>query len=260
MFGGFAVIGVYNLILFIIRRTDKAHLCFALLSIVGAVWLLISQQYFISTLFPALSWEVIAKIEYINLILALVIYGRFFQSQFNEEFSKYPVIIMDAFGAGLAMLILLTESDEYIHIVQVYGLAALVYVTYILGVIIKAMNKKRNGVAILLVTSIILLITLSNDIAKKNGIIIFDEYLSPYGLFIFILTQAFVISHRFFNSLRGEEEIATYFRIKTDKLEENENHLNAIFNSIASIIVSSDNEGRVVRSNLAAQNIFSDPS
>ena len=161
--GGFIIISVYNLILFGIRRTDKTYLCLALLSITGAVWVLISQQYFISTLFPALSRDAIAKIEYICLILALIIYGRFFRSRFKEEFNKYPVIVMEVLSAGIILVILLTESDKYIRIVQVYGLAAFMYFACIIWVTVKAMNRKKNGAEILLATGIIMLLTFAND-------------------------------------------------------------------------------------------------
>jgi hypothetical protein len=115
MAGGFVIICIYNLILFMIRRKDKTFLYFSLLSITGAVWILISQQYFFPLLVPSLSSEIIAKIEYINLILALIVYGRFNQSQFKDEFSRYPIIIMEVFGAGLVVPILFIQSDKYIH-------------------------------------------------------------------------------------------------------------------------------------------------
>jgi nitrogen-specific signal transduction histidine kinase/CheY-like chemotaxis protein len=257
MVGVFVIICVYNLLLFRIRRTDKTYLCFSLLSIIGAAWILISQQYFIPSLFSSLASGITAKIEYINLILALIVYGRFVQSQYKEEFSKYPIIIMDAFGTVLLVLILFTEGVKYIHIAQVYVLVVLIYLAYVFWVIIKALKRKRNDAATLLIVSIILIFTILNDIAKRNGIIIFDEYLSLYGLFIFILIEAIIILKRFLLSFRDEEALAMDIQIKKAGLEKTVSHLDTIFNSMSSMLVLSDSEGRITRSNLAAQNSFS---
>ena len=257
MFGGFFSIGVYNLILFMIRRSDKTYLYFALLSIAGAVWILTSQPYFVYSLFPFLSWGIITKVKYINLVLALIAYGRLYQTQFKEEFSRYPGIIMEALGAGLIVIILFTLSDKNVHLIQAYSLAALIFLAYVLWVIFKALKKKRTASATLLIVSIILFFALVNDISKRNGIVIFNEYLSLYGLIIFILIEAFIISHRFLHSFRDEEGLAREIQIKTAWLEKTESHLYTIFNSLSSMLVSSDIEGRILRSNLAAQTCFS---
>ncbi len=257
MAGGFVIICVYNLILFMIRRKDGTFLYFSLLSITGAVWILISRQYFIPLLFPSLTGEIITKIEYINLVIALIVYGKFIQSQFKDEFNRYPVIIMEVFGAGLAVAILFTRSYQYINAVKVYGLAALIFFAYMLSIMAGALKKKRSDSVPILILSVILLITILNDIAKRNGIIIINEYVSPYGLFMFILIEALIISKRFIRYLREEEGLTRGIQSLTAGLEETENHLDTVFNSMSSMLVSSDSEGRIVRSNLAAQNRFS---
>jgi nitrogen-specific signal transduction histidine kinase len=257
MFGAFVIIGFYNLILFMTRRDDRIYVYFALLSIAGAVWILISQQYFIYSLFAFMSWGIITKIEYIDLVLALVLFGRLIQQQFKDEFSQYPAIIMEAFGAGIVVLILLIESDKYTRIVQAYFLAALIFLAYVLWVLFKALKNKRNAAPAILTASIVLIFTLINDFGKRNGIAIFDEYLSQYGLLIFTLAEAFVISRMFLLTCRREEDLARGIPMKTEGLEKTESLFKAIYNSLPSMIISSNGEGRIIHSNLAAQKFYS---
>jgi nitrogen-specific signal transduction histidine kinase/CheY-like chemotaxis protein len=253
MFGGFVIIGVYNLILFMIRRDDRVYIYFGLLSFASAVWILISQQYFIYSLFAFMSWEIVTKIECVDLVFALILFGRLIQQQFKDEFNLYPSIIMEAFGAGIVVLVLLIESDKYIHIIQAYFLAAFIFLAYVLWVLFKALKNKRNAAATLLTSSIILIFTLINDFGKRNGIVIFDEYLSQYGLLIFTLVEAFIISHLFLFSYRREEDLSRGIPIKMEGLEKTQNHLNALYNSLSPMLISSNGEGRIIHSNLAAQ-------
>jgi signal transduction histidine kinase/CheY-like chemotaxis protein len=256
VFGGFIVISVYYLILFAIRRKEKTHLWSALLGITGALWIFISRQHLISLLFPALSRNVIAKIEYVCLILALIICGRLFKQLFKEEFSKYSLIVMEAFGAVLILLFLLTDSGSHFRIVQAYYLAALAYIACMLWMGANAVKRRKNAEAIMSAAGILMLLVFANDIAQKIGIIIFDASLSPYGIFIFILAQAGIALSSFFILFKGEEEIAGHIRLKAERIEESEKHLNDIYNSISSMIIITDGQGRVVSSNQTALKSF----
>jgi PAS domain S-box-containing protein len=256
IFAGFIILGVYNLILFIIRRNDKTHLWFTILSISGALWILISRQNLIPILVPVLSRGLTAKIEFVCLIIVLIICGRIFKQQSKEEFSRYHPIVMEIFGAGLIILVLLTDSASHFRIVQAYYLAALASIAFILWITAKATRMRKNPDAILHAAGIVMLLAFVNDIAQKNGIIIFDACLSPYGIFIFTMAQVLISSYGFFNLLKGQEESAGYIRIKAEKLEESEKHLNDIYNSISSMILITDSQGRVISSNQAARNSF----
>jgi PAS domain S-box-containing protein len=256
LFGGFIIIGVYNLILFAIRRTDKTHLFFAMLSITGSLWILISGQDVIPMMFFAHSRDVTAKIEFICLIFTLIISGRFFKQRYKEEFGKYHVTLMEIFGAGLILLFLLTDSRNHFLMVRAFYLVAVFYIAFILWMAANAMSRRRNVDAILPAAGIAMLLAFTGDIARINGIMIFDTSLSPYGLFIFIMVQALVSSYSFFIMLKGEEEITGHIRSKTERLEESERHLNDIYNSISSMILTTDSQGRVVSSNQSARNAF----
>src|SRR5690606_18714082 len=64
------IIGVYHLLLFILRRKDRAPLYFGLLTLLLGIRSLLVGELLFTKLWPAIPWELQFKIEYLILCVS----------------------------------------------------------------------------------------------------------------------------------------------------------------------------------------------
>jgi CheY-like chemotaxis protein len=93
--------------------------------------------------------------------------------------------------------------------VRIYHLICLVQGFYIIYVLILAYRRKREGVGMFMLGFAALFAAAINDILYSNRLIETTE-LTPFGLFVFLFSQAFLLSQRFsgaFNTVERQREV-----------------------------------------------------
>lgn len=102
-------------------------------------------------------------------------------------------------GGILSFFVLITPPSVYTHTEIVYQSFILLSSVYTLFCIIKAIKRKRNGAIILIIGFTFLFISTVNDIlyAQYANRITPFQSLIPFGLFIFILLQSYILSKHF---------------------------------------------------------------
>ena len=203
LFGSILIMGLYHLGLFTLRRKDRSPLYFSIFCFVVATRLLVTGERYLVHLFPDTNWEIMIRLEFLTVYLAVPVFTLFMRSLF-EEFSRHVLHLFLVLGSALACIVLVTPPRIFTYTLpvgQVSLLAAFLYGTYVL---IVAAIKKRQGAIPFLIGFIILSLTAVNDILYVEKIIE-TRFLAPFGLFAFILSQAFLLSLRFSRALSTVE-------------------------------------------------------
>jgi PAS domain S-box-containing protein len=195
LFGSIFIIALYHLGLFVLRKKDRSPLYFSIFCFLIALRLLTTGERYLMHLFPNMGWEVLSKLEYLSFYLSVPTFTLFMQSLFSK-FSKRFVYTIIVLGLVLSCIVFFTPARIFSHTVQAYEIITLIVFLYGLYVLIVCSITKTDGAVIFLLGFIFLSLAVINDIMHVEQIIQ-TGYFTPFGLFIFILSQAFLLSLRF---------------------------------------------------------------
>ena len=199
LFGSIFIIALYHLGLFTLRRKDRSPLYFGIFCFLIALRLLTTGERYIIHLVPNTGWELLAKLEYLSFYLSVPAFALFMGSLFRE-FSRRFLNIIVLLGISLSFTVLLTPARIFSHTLIIAEIITLLTFVYGLYVLIVCTIRKRDGAFVFLFGFIILSLAVINDIMHVEMIIQTGHFV-PFGLFVFILSQAFLLSLRFSKAL-----------------------------------------------------------
>ena len=192
--GIFLIIGIFFLILSWEDKMITASRTFGLLAIIVALRVLLVDrviwQWFTTP--SELVFEILNRLEILTFYLAVPLIYSVLQGLFPLEITekiKKPVWIMATiFIVGL---FLPTQIFRYMRVA--YQLFALLVISYAVVMVFVSAIRKRTGARFAIFSFIFGLGTIINDILLANTIIK-SVPLTSYGLLLFILTQAVILS------------------------------------------------------------------
>ncbi len=196
LFGAIFVMGIYHLGVFSFGTRGKAALYFGIFCLIIGLRTLATGEVFLNQLWPALSWQILVKIEYLSFYLGIAVFMEFIRVQFPDEIHKLIAQIIVSITVLFSVLVLVTDVAVFsssMSYFQPFSLLAMLYVIYGLGL---ALLRGEEGSTMVLMGFIAVVITFLNDILYVNNIVNTGHLIS-LGILIFIVTQAFLISVRF---------------------------------------------------------------
>ncbi len=203
LFGSIVIMGLYHFGLYALRRKDRSPLYFSIFCFLIALRLFTTGGRFLIHLFPEISWETVIKLEYLSFYLAVPAFMLFMQSLF-PKFSKRLLYGVSALGCLFALVVLLTPAEIFSYTLNEYEVITFVALVYGFYVICISLGQKRIEAFVFLFGFIILSLAVINDMLYAEGILA-SGYFFPAGLFLFIFSQAFLLSFRFSYALATVE-------------------------------------------------------
>jgi len=195
LFGSIFIMALYHFGLFILRRKVLSPLYFGIFCFLIALRLLTTGETYLIHLFPNMGWGLLIKLEYLSFYLAVPAFALFMHSLFRG-FSKRFLYLIAVLGFAFSCIVLFTQARTFSHTLPIYEIITLITFIYGLYVLIDSSIRKGEGATIFLLGFIILSLTVINDILYVEQVI-HTGYFAPFGLFIFIFSQAFLHSLRF---------------------------------------------------------------
>ncbi len=208
LFGSISFMGLYHLGLFTLRRKDKSPFYFSLSCLLISLRILSSGEYYLTYLLPGISWEILLKCTYISFYLVIPFFAMFIHSLFSREISRVSLRVVQIVGTTVSMIVILTPARVFSYTIQPYEVFILIGLVYYIRGIILAAIRKRDGAGVFLLGFLLLVVTMVNDFLY-NSQIIRSAYLAPFGIFIFIFFQAFLLSRRFSQAFARAETLST---------------------------------------------------
>ncbi len=207
LIGAFLLMGLYNLGFFLLLRKSIPELFFGFLSLTVAARLLLTRNVYILNIFPDLNWSLRIHLEYLTFYAGALCFFLFIYYLYKKLF--YKPILYFAIGSIVAYMLILFASSIYIfsQTIVSFQILSIFIVVYLSIVFIKAIIQKKEGAFILFVGFIILSLTFINDALYADNIIQSIE-LIPYGLFIFVFLQAYILLKRFAESFVRTENLS----------------------------------------------------
>ncbi|MGD9055482.1 MAG: 7TM diverse intracellular signaling domain-containing protein [Desulfobacterales bacterium] len=201
--GSILIMALYHLGLFCVRKKDRSSLYFSIFCFLIALRLLTTGGRYLILLFPDMSYELMIKLEYLSFYLAVPAFGLFLQSIF-PKFSKRIRHLIIILGIAFSCVVIFTPTRIFSYTLNAYEMATLITIIYGLYVIFASLPKMRIEAFVFLIGFFIFLLAVLNDMLHVERIIQTGFYV-PFGLFAFILSQAFLLSYRFSTALTTVE-------------------------------------------------------
>lgn len=213
------VIGLYHLLLYLLRRKDKTPLHFGLFTLLVGIRSLLVGEMLIVQLWPDIPWGLHFKIEYLVLCVSAHIITMYADALLPGCVPRRFLLASRIAAALFCTLVLLTPAIVYTRLLTAIGVMVVIHIVCLMAVLIKAAARQIEGSLIFLLVSVVILVTVANDFLYYNGWSAIGNT-SPLGLFVFTVAQMTLISSRFTRAAANEERIARELRETNDRLTE----------------------------------------
>lgn len=213
------VIGVYHLLLFILRRKDRAPLYFGLFTLLFGIRSLLVGELLLTQLWPTFPWELQFKIEYLILCSSGYIITMYsdciFPNYVSRWFRRGTRIVTSAF----CIVVVVTPAIIYTKMLPMIGVMVVLHMVYLMVGLVQAALRRMEGALIFLLVSVVALVTVINDFLYYNEWSRIGNT-SPLGLLVFTIAQMILLSSRFTRAASNEERIARELQDANNKLTE----------------------------------------
>ena len=201
--GTFFIIGLYHLVLWLVRRDDYSALAFALLSAAVGVRGLATDEMYLIELIPGIRWETVVRVDYLSMPLLLVSAWAFVRGLFPEEVPKLVAYALGGGSLAFAALVVVLDVDSFTRLLP--GMQAIVAASALLGpvFVLRAAIRSHEGAGLFLVGVLAIAFAAMHDILitiyRVLPTIDFlggRLYLQPFGLLGFVLCQTALMALR----------------------------------------------------------------
>ncbi|MCD4743283.1 MAG: 7TM-DISM domain-containing protein, partial [Desulfobacteraceae bacterium] len=199
------IMGLYHLGLFLLRRKFKSPLYFSVFCLLIVLRSLLINERYLHVLLPKISWAILLKMEYLSFYLSLPILAMFIFSLFPKNFSIKVLRLIQTVALVSSLIVIISPASFFSHTAQVYQGITFFSCLYLFYVLLFAYRQNREGTRILLIGGIFLFLSVVYDMFRANGFIQTASFL-PIGMFIFIFSQAVLLSMRFSKALDRVEK------------------------------------------------------
>ena len=194
--GSILIMGIYHLFLFWFRPRERSTLYFGLFCLTIAFRTITHGERYILTRIPDLSYTHLLTVVYLSFYACVPLFSLYTLSIFPKEVSKKIIDWICGTGILFSIFVILLPVRFFSATMPVFQGVTLVALGYGLFCLGKAIRLNRGDAGIFISGFFILILTIVNDILYTRQIIYTGHFVS-FGLFVFILVQAILISRRF---------------------------------------------------------------
>lgn len=218
------IIGVYHLLLYILRRKDRAPLYFGLFTVLFGIRSLLVGELMLTQWLPQFPWGLQFKIEYLILCLSGYIITMYFDCIFPGYVSRWFRYSTRIVTSAICLVVVITPAIIYSQMLLPIGVIVVLHMVYLMVGLADAAVRRMEGALIFLLVSVVALVTVINDFLYFNEWSVIGNT-SPFGLLIFTVAQMMLLSSRFTRAATNEERIARELQEANDKLTEMNSNL-----------------------------------
>ena len=195
--GGFALIGLYHLIVYGFRQKNRLTLLVGLVTLAMSARTLLLNGYLSRLVLGIDSWELLTKLEYVVENLGFIFLVLLIKSMYPQEVNRY--VLYTACGVAIASsaFVLLTPARIFTETMLAQTLFKAVILAYFVCYVgILAYVRKREGAFINLPAVLLIVVAIVNDMLFYARLVNTIELFS-FSSVLFLLAQAVIVSYRY---------------------------------------------------------------
>lgn len=243
--GSFIFMMLYQIALFFYTG-NRTTLYISLLALCFSIFFLFRQDIASINYFFNLDYSLGLIFRRASVYFAILFLTIYLFELFPQDYKRFFLYFAIGFSI-VNILIVSLFSEKFISIIMPYSrIGIMICSLFLILVSIIAFTKKRDSSSIFLISLMPFLIASFNDILCDFGLIT-TTTLTPYGLFIFMIVQSFILSYRYIDT--AKQNI-----ILTEKLKHINENLEAIVVERTEEIEQQKEEIKIQRDRIFRQN------
>ena len=219
LFGILMIMSIYHLVLYLYRRKDKSIILFSAVCFLLTLRLITTGEKILIEVFPNINWAFAVRIEYISYKLAVPLFLAFIHSIFPKDIPYRLVKYVGYFALFFVAIVIFTPVSIFSYTPVVYQFFLAIVALYVLIVLVITMLKRREYSWILFGGYFFFFLVVINDILYYNKFLE-TSFLGPFGLFVMVFTQAFVLSKKTSIAFNEVERLTVQLDNYSRELEE----------------------------------------
>ncbi|TXK68910.1 response regulator [Paenibacillus sp. N3.4] len=216
------MMGMYHIVIYMLRRTDRSALYFGLICFIVLIRILSLKEIFLLHLFPSIHIRLLIFLEYMTYYGGITTTTLFIRELYPEEFSRKIIRPMVWIGCGFMLTILVFPVERYTQWTNIFHCFVLISCMYYLYGLVIALRRKRSGARLQITGAVILIATMLHDI-----LLLQDPYtyywigkpIFQWGMFALIFIEAAELARRFSHAFRTIEMMSEKL-IAMDRLKD----------------------------------------
>ncbi|MCR9142311.1 MAG: ATP-binding protein [bacterium] len=224
--GALGIMGVYQLILFSLRRGDRRLLWFALFCLAIALRVTLTGEYLLGRWLPGLPFVWLLSLEYLTLGLGTLTIAFYLGHLFPREFPRWFRPLIATVAGGYIAVVLLGPVTFAYQLLFAFQFVALATTAVSVWCVILAIRRGREGALNTFGGGLFFVAAVMLDILTSRGLFFASGWsdVAPYALIIFIIFQAFILSRSAARAFATAEalslELEDRVRRRTEDLNE----------------------------------------
>ncbi len=210
------IMGSYHVSLFYLRREDKSAIYFGSFCLLITIRTLLIGEGYIYNFYPALSYEIGSKIEYLTLYLGIPIFNEYFTTLYPDDINNNIRKFILWICLPLSLIVVFFSTLYFSQTLPIIQILVLISIIYSLWVLTKAIRNGRLGANTFLLGFTFYSILIVNDILHLNQLINTGNY-GSLGLVVFIFSQSFLLSSRFANAFHQVKDLTFNLEKKVEE-------------------------------------------
>ncbi len=210
---------LFFFLFYLLFREDPSRLYFTLFTLGIFLRHLVTGSYMILS-FCNINWTWLIRIEYISSYIALIFSLWYFNTVYRERFINILNILITVLFSLCIAIVLITDVAVFSYTMLLFMPATVIVIGYYtIKSIIEAIRK--GGEYIVLAIGFLAIIAgVINDIGLANSKQVFsDNYILPYALIVFILTQVINLLLRWHRTVNEEKRLISEIEYMNKNLE-----------------------------------------
>ena len=217
LFGAFILAAIYHVGLFASRRKDLPALLFGLFCLIMAFRIPFTAETTIHMFVSDISYRAYKQWDHSLIYLAAPIFTAFAATLFARGRARRAPIMYSLVSLPFLLCVLILPTRAFVELLGYYELLLIINIVWLLGLLIVATFRKREGAAVSLAGLGFLFATIINDILASH-VIIKAPYVMPIGMFVFIFSQAYMLSRLFARAYNTAESLSLELKTKNNEL------------------------------------------
>ncbi|MBN1531315.1 MAG: PAS domain S-box protein [Spirochaetes bacterium] len=263
MLGGLLLIGLYHLGIFFTRRGDRSSLYFALFCLVMGLRGFVVGERTLGEALPWLPFEYLYKVDFLTIFAAVPLFLLYLFAVFPEECPRPLRIAALLPGALFSLFVLATPARIFVYTLDPFNYIMVALCLVVIWIAARAAAHRRDGAAVFIAGFCVFFLTVLNDILSSMYVIQ-SRNVASFGFLFFTLSQAYLISLKFFRT-HGRtvaertaalaEEQGRLAR-RNEELERSERRFRDLVDLLPVGVYESDGTGAIIYANRAGQEMF----